>query len=70
MLLLRMFLSVAITLEADIQNNPSKSRKFSNQISVVEFRYTETIVFGIYSNFTYDSESYDIMKLYSDLKLY
>ena len=52
---LNMFLSVAITLEATIQNNLSKSRKFLREISVVEFRYSETILFEIYSNFTHDS---------------
>ena len=36
----------------------------------MEFRYSETIFFGIYSNFTFDSETYDIVKLYYDsLKL-
>ena len=51
---LNIFLSVAITLEAAIQNNLSKSSRFSREIPVVEFRYSETIVSGIYSNFTYD----------------
>ena len=63
---LNMFLSVAITLEATIQNNLSKSRKFLREISVVEFRYSETILFEIYSNFTHDYETYDIVKHYYD----
>ena len=60
---LNIFLSVVITLEAAIQNNLSKYRRFSREVSVVEFRYSETIAFGIHSNFTYDSETYDIVKL-------
>ena len=66
MLTLNMNLSVAITLEGAIKNNLSKSRKISREISAVEFRYSEIIVFGIHSNFTYDSETYDLVKLYSD----
>ena len=61
---LNIFLSVAITFEAAIQNNLSKSWRFSREISVVEFRYTETIVFRIRSSFTYDSETYNIVKSY------
>ena len=61
---LNIFLSVAITFEAAIQNNLSKPWRFSREISVVEFRYTETIVFGIRSSFTYDSETYNIVKSY------
>ena len=71
MLNLNMNLSVAITFEATIKNNLSKSRKISREISAVEFRYSEIIVFEIHSNFTYDSETYDLVKLYSDfLKFY
>ena len=33
------------------------------KMSVVEFRYSETIVFGIHRNFTYDSETYATVKL-------
>ena len=61
---LNIFLSVAITFEAAIQNNLSKSWRFSREISAVEFRYTETIVFGIRSSLTYDSETYNIVKSY------
>ena len=50
---LNMVLSVAF-LEAAIQNNFSKS---SEELSVVKFRYSETILFGIHSSFTYDSET-------------
>ena len=66
MLTLNMNLSVAITLEGAIKNNLSKSRKISREMSAVEFRYSEVIVFGIHSNFTYDSKTYDLVKLYSD----
>ena len=50
---LNISLYVAITLKVVIQN----------KIFVVEFRYNKTIVFGIHSKFTYDSEAYDIVKL-------
>ena len=63
---LNMYLSHAITSEAAIKNNLSKSRKFSSEISAVEFCYSEIIVFRIHTNFTYDSETYDILKLDSD----
>ena len=63
---LNIHLCVAINLEAAIKNNLSKSRKFSRELSAVEFRYSEIIVFGIHTNFTYDSETYDIVKLNSD----
>ena len=36
----------------------------------MEFHYSETIFFRIYSNFTFAPETYDIVKLYYDsLKL-
>ena len=43
--------------KAFIQNNLTKSWRFSWEMSVAGFRYSETIVFGIYSNFTYDKSS-------------
>ena len=49
-----MFLSAA---KAVIQNNFSKSREFLREILVMEFDYSETIFFGIHSNFTFDSET-------------
>ena len=55
---LNIFLSVAITLEAIIQNNLTKSWRSSREISVVGCRYSQTIVFGIHSNFTYDRSSF------------
>ena len=54
---LNIFLSVTITLEAAIQKNLKKSWRFSREISVVGCRYSETILFGIHSNFTYDRSS-------------
>ena len=51
---LSIFLSVA---KAAIQNNLSKFREFLGEIFVMEFRYSETIFFGIHSNF-FDSEIY------------
>ena len=62
---------MAITLKAAIKNNLSKSRKFSIEISAVELHDSEVIVLGIHTNFTYDSETYDIVKLDSNsLKFY
>ena len=43
--------------KASIQNNLTKSWRFSWEMSVAGFRYSETIVFGIHSNFTYDRSS-------------
>ena len=71
MLTLNVYLTVAITLEAAFKNSLSKFRKFSSEISAVEFRYSEIIVFGIHTNFTYDFETYDIVKRDSgSLKFY
>ena len=44
---LNISLYVATTLKTVIQN----------KMFVVEFRYNKTIVFGIHSKFTYDSEA-------------
>ena len=41
------------------------SNFISREISVIGFRCSETMV-GIHSNFTHDSEIYDIVKLYYD----
>ena len=46
---LNMFLSVAIILEAVILNSLSKSRIFSRETYVVEFRNSEPIAFWIHS---------------------
>ena len=64
---LNIFLFVAITLGTAIQNNSPRSRRFSREISVVEFLYSGAIVFDIHSNFTYISETSDIVKLYLSL---
>ena len=47
---LNIYLSIAITLKAAVKNNLSKYRKFSREISAVEFRYSEIIVFEIHAN--------------------
>ena len=52
---LNISLSVAINLKAAIQNKLLKSRRFSREISEVEFSYSEIIVFGIHNNFTFDN---------------
>ena len=68
---LNRYWTIAITLEAAIKNNLSKSQKFPSEIFAVEIRYSEIIVLKIHTNFTYDSETYDIVKLDSDsLKFY
>ena len=68
MLMFNILFSVAITLESAIQNNLSNSWRFSKELSVVEFCYSEIIVLTlIHSNFSYDSETYDTMKLYWSL---
>ena len=64
--IMNMYLPNAITLETAIKNNLSKSRKFSNEISAVEFRYSQINVFGIHTNIAYNSETYDLVKLHSD----
>ena len=57
---LNIFLSITITSEAAIQKNLSKSWRFSKELSVVELRNNETIVFGIHSNFTHGSGTYEL----------
>ena len=61
--ILDIFLSVATTLGDVVQNNLSKSWRFASEMSMVESHYSETIAFGIHSNFPCDSENYDIGKL-------
>ena len=64
MQILNIYLSVAITLKAAFQNNLSNSsgERFSAEIYVVEFLYSEIIAFGSNNNFTYDSETYTNVK--------
>ena len=50
--MLNKFLSTTITLEAAIQNNLN------------HYLVNVTIIFGIQSNFTCDSETYDIVSLF------
>ena len=47
---LNIFLFIAITLEATIQKNLSESRRVSTEISLVQFLYNGTILFGIHRN--------------------
>ena len=61
---LKTVLHVEKTLKTNIQKNFSKSQKFARKVSVAEFHYRKTIFFAIHSNFTYDSEAYDITKLF------
>lgn len=72
-LLLALMLTLIMPFSVAISRHPddlSKSWTFSREIYLVELRYSETIIFGIHSNFTNDSEIYDIVKLYYDfLKL-
>ena len=49
--------------EAAIQNNLTKSWRFSREMFVVGFRYSESIVFGIRSNFTYDKQMQVFFKI-------
>ena len=44
------------TLKTSIQKNLSQSQKFARKVTVVEFRYSQTIFifFAVHSNFTYD----------------
>ena len=60
---LKMVLPVEVTLETTIQENLSISHKFARKISV-EFRYSQMIFFVVHINFTYDSETYDLMNHY------
>ena len=54
------------TLKTTIQKSLSKSQKFAMKVSVAEFRYNHSSnhFFAVLSNFTYDSEACDLMKLY------
>ena len=61
---LKMVLQGEKTLKTTIQKNLSKSQKFARRVSVTDFRYSQTIFFTVYSNFTYNSEAYDLTKLY------
>ena len=66
---LKTVLHVEKTLKTNIQKNFSKSQKFARKVSVAEFHYRKTIFFAIHSNFTYDSEAYDITKLFWKLHI-
>ena len=50
------------TLKSIIQKNLSKSQKFARKVTLAEFRYSQTNFFTVRSNFTYDSEAYDLIE--------
>ena len=52
------------TLKTTIQKNLPKSQKVAGEVSEVEFCYSQTIFWVVRSNFAYDSEAYDLMKIY------
>ena len=59
---LKLFLHVEKTLKNTVQkNSPEIYQKFARKISVAEFGYSESIFFTVHSNFTYDSEAYDLI---------
>ena len=53
-----------LLLEGTIQNKFSKSRKFLKEVFVVEWCYSWTIAFAVFSNYSNDFETYDSMILY------
>ena len=61
---LKMVLPVEITLEITIQKNLPKPQKFARKIIGVESRYSQTIFSAVHSNFTYDPDAYDLLKIY------
>ena len=42
----------------------SKSRKFSKEVFLAQWRYSGIIVNAVFSNYSYDSETYGFMILY------
>ena len=52
------------TLKTTIQKNLPKSQKVAGEVSEAEFCYSQTIFWVVRSNFAYDSEAYDLMKIY------
>ena len=52
------------TLKTTILKNLSKPQKFARKISAAEFRFSQTLFFAVQLNVTYDSEAYNLMKLY------
>ena len=61
---LKMVLHVEKTLKTDIQKNLSKSHKYLWRCFVIV-----KPSFALHSNFTYDFEDYDLMKLYLETLL-
>ena len=58
------FCLLRIILENTTPNNFSKSRKFSREVSAVEFCYSWAIVSMFHCNFIYVSEAFDFMELF------
>ena len=56
---LKMILHTEKAMKTTIQKN-----LFTKSPKSAEFRCSETIFFSVHSNFTYDSEAGDLMKLY------
>ena len=53
-----------LLIEGTIQNKFSKSRKFSKEVFLAQQRYSGIIVNAVFSNYSYDSETYGFMILY------
>ena len=53
-----------LLIEGTIQNKFSKSRKFSKEVFLAQWRYSGIIVIAVFSNYSYDSETYGFMILY------
>ena len=49
--------------------HPEKFSRNLRRISVAEFHHSQSIFSVVHRNFTYDSETYDFMKLYFELYL-
>ena len=53
-----------LLIEGTIQNKFSKSRKFSKEVFLAQWRYSGIIVNAVFSNYSYDFETYGFMILY------
>ena len=53
-----------LLIEGTIQNKFSKSRKFSKEVFLAQWRYSGIVVNAVFSNYSYDSETYGFMILY------
>ena len=64
-----MVLHVEKTLKTNIPKNLSKSQKFCKEYKSGGVLLQSNHFFAVLSNFTYDSEAYDLMKLYLETLL-